>query len=60
MSLGMTHTITVPTTRVSSTAAIINTAIADPSGQFCAPLNCEAIIAPIMLPFAPPRTVAVT
>ena len=57
---GTSHTITVPTTRVRRTATIIRTAIADPSGQFCAPLNCEAIIAPIMLPLAPPRTVAVT
>ncbi|CAB4954038.1 unannotated protein [freshwater metagenome] len=49
-----------PTPRDSNTAAIIKIAIAEPSGQFCAPLNCEAIIAPIMLPFAPPSTVAVT
>ena len=57
---GTTHATAAPTTSVSSTAAIINTAMAAPSGQFCAPLNCDAIIAPIMLPFAPPSTVAVT
>ena len=48
------------TPRVSNTATIIKTAIAEPSGQFCALVNCEAIIAPIMLPLAPPSTVAVT
>lgn len=45
---------------VTMTARIINTAIADPSDQSCAPLNWLAIIAPIMLPCAPPSTVAVT
>ena len=59
-SLGNRKTIAEPTINTSSTAPIINTAIAEPSGQFCAPLNCDAIIAPIMLPLAPPNTVAVT
>ena len=38
----------------------MSTAMAAPSGQFWALLNCDAIIAPIMLPLAPPSTVAVT
>ena len=57
---GTTHTTAAPTTSVSSTATIIKTAMADPRGQFCAPPNCDAINAPIMLPFAPPSTVAAT
>lgn len=59
-ALGANHTIAAPITSTSSTAPIMSTAIAEPSGQFCAWLNCDAIIAPIMLPFAPPSTVAVT
>ena len=51
---------TNPTPSDNNTAPIIKIAIAEPSGQFCAPLNCDAIIAPIMLPLAPPSTVAVT
>ena len=51
---------TAPVTSATSTAPIIKIAIAEPSGQFCACENCEAIIEPIMLPLAPPNTVAVT
>ena len=57
---GTTQTINTPTTRANNTAPIISTAMAEPRGQFWACENCEAIIEPIMLPFAPPRTVAVT
>ena len=59
-SRGTTQTTTAPTTSANSTAPIINTAIAEPSGQFWACENCDAIIEPIMLPLAPPSTVAVT
>ena len=44
----------------SSTAPIIITAIAEPSGQFWATWNWLSIIAPIMLPDVPPSSVAVT
>ncbi len=57
---GTSHTIAAPTASAARTNTIISTAIAEPSGQFCAPLNCEATNAPIMFPFAPPSTVAAT
>ena len=49
-----------PTASTSSTAPIIITAIAEPSGQFRATWNWLSIIAPIMLPVVPPSSVAVT
>ena len=57
---GTSQTIAAPMISDIRTAPIIKIAIAEPSGQFCAPLNCEAIIEPIMFPLAPPKTVAVT
>ena len=59
-SQGTIKTTNAPTVRARSTAPIMRIAIAEPSGQFCACENCEAIIEPIMLPLAPPNTVAVT
>ncbi|WP_367948292.1 hypothetical protein [Microbacterium hominis] len=44
---------------VSVMVSMSTTAIAEPSAQFCAVWNCAATSWPTMLPFAPPRTVAV-
>lgn len=49
-----------PTARVTSTIPIIKTAIVEPCGQFCAPLNWLSISAPTIQPFVPPRIVPVT